>query len=155
MENLKQKTLELYRDASRAFKRDEGNLLYQGTVIAYQNTLQLMGYKWGELTNEEFVNEEIQRLREEHKIGKITPEELQEATEDFLNSFSSAEKEVEFIEIMSRAHRTLQQSYTRFIMRWVGKMAMIEHFDLRNQNSVLLCRKIIELSEQDRYLPLI
>ena len=88
-------------------------------------------------------------------MKKMTPAELQKATEDFLNSFCSAEDEVEFVEIMSRTHRTLQQSYTRFIMRWVGKMAMTEHFDLRNQKSVELCKKIIELPEEDRYLPLI
>ena len=69
-EKLKQKILEEYRDAFRACRGDIGNLYYRGFTTAYRNTLQHMGYKWKELTDVEFVNKEIQGLREEKRDGK-------------------------------------------------------------------------------------
>ena len=88
-------------------------------------------------------------------MKKMTSEELQKETENFLNSMCNTENEVKFIELMSRAHRTLQQSYTRFVMRWIGKMAMTEYFDGRNEASVKLCKKIINAVKDEDSLPLI
>lgn len=83
-------------------------------------------------------------------------EELQEDTKDFLNIFGcNVEDEVKFVELMSRSHKTIQQNYTRFVLRWIGKMAMTKYYDARNEASVKLCKKIIDTIGEDNYLPIL
>lgn len=88
-------------------------------------------------------------------MKKMTPEELQKETESFLNSFCNSENENKFIELMSQSHRTLQQSYTGFVLKWIKKMADSPHYDGRNERSVMLCRKIMKAIDNEIYLPLI
>jgi len=59
-----------------------------------------------------------------------------------------------FCEVLSeelqRDHRTLQQNFWRLIVTLAEKYTQA-NFDLRNGDSVTLCRRITELEE--RYLP--
>lgn len=45
---------------------------------------------------------------------------------------------------MSREHRTLQQGFTRLAVAWILDLAKREHYDLRNEASVTLAKKIVE-----------
>ena len=70
----------------------------------------------------------------EKVVGEIT---------DFVNSFSM--KSEEFNKIMSREHRTLQQSFTRLCLKWSEHCATEEYqTDLRNQSSKEVSIKLIE-----------
>lgn len=52
-------------------------------------------------------------------------------------------------------HRTIQQNMMRFCVAFIEEMAN-QGFDGRNQESVLLARKIVENTDAfDRYLPYI
>lgn len=86
---------------------------------------------------------------------KVTPEELESKTEDFLNVICNGEKEEKFVELMSRGHRTLQQNYTRFVMRWIKSQSESKYFDGRNEASVNLCKKIMDAVKDDYSLPTI
>lgn len=85
----------------------------------------------------------------------MTAEELQKETERFLNAFCNEENEKKFIELMSISHRTLQQRYTRFILKWIAKQANSQYYDGRNERSVMLCRKIMKAIDNEIFLPLI
>jgi len=86
---------------------------------------------------------------------RLSPEELQKETESFINVMCNGEKEEEFVELMSRSHRTLQQNYTRFVLKWIKKEADSEYFDARNEASVMSCRKIVKALGDEFYLPTI
>lgn len=57
------------------------------------------------------------------------------------------------VEELGRDHRTLQQKFTRLCMLWMEHLAGQQHFDMRNEASVMLARKIMELPARDRALP--
>lgn len=48
----------------------------------------------------------------------------------------------EFIDEMSRQHRTLQQRYTLLCVAWLKKLADIEYYDDRNEASVKFAKSI-------------
>ena len=86
---------------------------------------------------------------------RLTPEELQKETAHFLNVICNEKEQQSFIELMSRDHRTLQQNYTRFVLKWIKAQAESEYYDLRNKNSVMLCKKIMDTIKDECYLPYI
>lgn len=84
-----------------------------------------------------------------------TPQEMQKEMADFLNTFNDSKLE-QFVKEMAKEHRTLQQSFTKLCMMWIKALAGTNDYDGRNEDSVLLARKIIEcLSESDMHLPMI
>jgi len=85
---------------------------------------------------------------------RLSGEELQKETENFINGFNHNEAD-KFIELMNSSHRTLQQSYTRFVMKWIKVQAESKYYDGRNERSVMLCRKIMKAIDDEIYLPLI
>lgn len=82
-------------------------------------------------------------------------EELQKETEDFLNVMCNEEAQNKFVDLMSRSHQTLQQNYTRFVMKWIVKKASNQYYDARSKASVELCQKIMKVLDNDYYLPTI
>ena len=56
------------------------------------------------------------------QYARPTTEETVGIVEDYFNSFSSKEKE--FAEVMSRQHRTLQQSFTKAVLVWLEHIAV-------------------------------
>jgi len=84
----------------------------------------------------------------------MNAKELARATSDAINSFSFNNKD--FCEQMSREHRTLQQSFTRLCFEWIKTCAEMEHYDARNEASVLASKKINEfIKTEDIGLPFI
>ena len=77
----------------------------------------------------------------------MTAKELARATSDAVNSFSFNSRE--FCDQMEREHRTLQQSFTRLCFDWIKYCSEMEHYDGRNEASVMACRKIQDLIERE------
>ncbi len=72
-----------------------------------------------------------------------TPEEVADILEDYFNSFSS--KEAALIERMERKHRTLQQSFSKFVFRWIEHIASSEYStDGRNKGSQETAQKLMK-----------
>jgi len=76
------------------------------------------------------------------------------AISSFVNNMDD-DPQIEAAQIMARDHRTLQQNTMRFFMMFVAEMALQEHTDARNDASVRLAKKIMEIPERDRALPYI
>lgn len=74
---------------------------------------------------------------------------------DIVNAYGADQVEF-FIQEMGREHRTLQQGFTRLCRAWFLYLASLEecHYDLRNEASVELAKKI-KATLEDNPLPLI
>ena len=87
-------------------------------------------------------------------MSKPTEVEAARYMADAVNNMSFKGKE--FAQEMGRQHRTLQQNFTRACVAWLEHLAEMEkagRFDLRNEDSCKLARKIIDTTdERDRYL---
>lgn len=72
-----------------------------------------------------------------------------------LNSLSDEYTE-EFVHQMTTEHRTLQQNFTKLVVRWLQVLVDTERFDLRNEASIKLAKKLLEgKTEYDLALPLV
>jgi hypothetical protein len=61
----------------------------------------------------------------------------------FVNSYTVANDE--FIAEMSTEHRTLQQSFTKLVLKWMEYCASIDYrYDDRNKASHDICKKMID-----------
>ena len=73
---------------------------------------------------------------------------------DQVNTFSKIDSE--FCKVMSREHRTLQQSFTRLCLQWIEYVGSNDYkCDSRNQASHDVCRFILQKihSETDNFKP--
>jgi len=85
-------------------------------------------------------------------------EEIKKAVQSvshIMNAYGNEEVEF-FVKQMSRQHRTLQQAFSRICQAWFLHLASLEEsrYDLRNEASVALAKKIKEVLENSP-LPLI
>lgn len=72
-----------------------------------------------------------------------TAEETVQTMTDFVNNFSM--NPTEFIEAMSREHRTLQQSFTRLVFMWIEHCATDEYrHDLRNEATHRISKEVVD-----------
>lgn len=93
-------------------------------------------------------------MSEAKTMGKLDGKELAEVTERSLNTYAFTDQIKEFVEQMSRSHRTLQQTYTQLCTAWLTHLSKTEHYDLRNAASVEFAKSIKE--QLDRaYFPFI
>lgn len=84
------------------------------------------------------------------KSGKDMAEELAR----FANNYVA--DQTGFVQGLYSEHRTLQQSVMRLFIAWVREMANDfdrNSYDLRNEATVRLAKKIVELGERNLYLP--
>ena len=80
--------------------------------------------------------------------------ELGEVVGRAINNYSFSNKD--FCKVMAREHRTIQQSFTRLCFEWIKTCADMEHFDGRNEDSVMACRKLQKvIEEEDIGLPFV
>jgi hypothetical protein len=75
------------------------------------------------------------------------------AVSDAANSITSHGCK-EFAQLLSREHRTIQQSYTRMCVAWLEELAGQKNFDMRNEASVNLGKEFVE-KVKERGLPYI
>jgi hypothetical protein len=88
-------------------------------------------------------------------MAEMTAKEMAETIMGYLNNFSRKPTE-ELVEELLRQHRTLQQSFSRFCLRWFERLAESPYgFDLRNEASVKLGREITKIDPRVRALPLV
>lgn len=80
-------------------------------------------------------------------MEQMNGKELAEAVAYAINSYSFNAKD--FCEQMHKEHRTLQQNFMRLIRRYIEETARLEHFDERNEASVMMCRKLVEIMGND------
>lgn len=71
------------------------------------------------------------------------------------NTFSSEIIENKFIEQMVREHRTLQQSFTKMMLKWMEFVSSEDYrTDLRNEDSKVYVKKMIDaFVKENGYLP--
>lgn len=73
----------------------------------------------------------------------MTTEEVVQAITDYVNSYSSKEKE--FCEAMSREHRTLQQSFTKLCFQWLEHVSSPDYrTDGRNEQSKRVSKQLLD-----------
>lgn len=72
---------------------------------------------------------------------------------NFVNKYTCPEKV--FARLMMNEHRTLQQSTMRLFMATIEEWSKQEHYDLRNEQTIKICKKIMEALGDERHLPLI
>jgi hypothetical protein len=101
-------------------------------------------------TDLESRRREIERQVKEEARGK----EFAKAFSDFVNIMSNDQAEQHAIDAMLREHRTLQQSMMGFIMKFIEQMSKQNH-DLRNEASVKLAQRIMDIPVEDRILPFV
>jgi len=74
------------------------------------------------------------------------PEDIKKLVEEitsFVNSYTVDENQ--FIAQMSMEHRTLQQSFTKLVLKWMEHCASIDYrYDDRNKASHDICKKMID-----------
>lgn len=90
----------------------------------------------------------------EEKNGVFLAEQIMR----MLNMFGGGHANEAFMNHMTTNHRTLQQRFTAFCFVWIKICAEKEKskdYDLRNEASVKLCRKIVDQFGDQMYLPFI
>ena len=73
---------------------------------------------------------------------------------DMVNDYGFKDEMI--AEKMATDHPTLQQTFMRFVLKFIRKMAAKPYFDDRNKASVAIAREIVKtLDEKGEYLPFI
>ena len=69
--------------------------------------------------------------------------QVAEAVEKFLNHMCNDEDRKMFVEYVTcNMHRTLQQQFMSLLWDCIKAFSKQEHYDLRNEDTVLFCRKV-------------
>lgn len=79
----------------------------------------------------------------------------QNLVSDMTNDFGF--KDDALAEKMAHEHPTLQQSFTKFVVKFIRSMAKNSYTDGRNERAVALCKKLAEVADSgdNAYLPMI
>lgn len=80
-------------------------------------------------------------------MERQSPAQMAEMMADLVNAYGST-KTNEFVHAMAGQHRTLQQSFTRLCVAWFEDLAKREHYDARNEASVMLAREFVAKVEE-------
>jgi len=82
-------------------------------------------------------------------------EVLARSITDYLNTFNDDEMGALLVEKLLNSHRTLQQNFMRFVVKWIKANANTSFFDLRNEGTIMLCKDFNKLMEEEinGYLP--
>ena len=81
------------------------------------------------------------------------PDKMAEELEDFVNNMSMDEKA--FADCVMNFHRSLQQSTMRLFLSVIQRFSEQKNYDLRNEKTVMLSKKIMEAVGDDKYLPFV
>ena len=92
-------------------------------------------------------------------MNKKSGEKVAREFADFCNTMSNSEEEQKFAEeLCYRTHRTIQQTAFGVMVRCM-KLWADEHkkgsYDLRNEATVQICKRVIDLLEDEIYLPFV
>lgn len=82
-------------------------------------------------------------------VGKSNAEIAFRALSNFVNSYSRGAKE--FADCLDKEHRTLQQSMMGVFAACIRKWAEMKYYDLRNEDTVKFCKKLVEQFGDEMY----
>jgi len=88
----------------------------------------------------------------------LSAEEMVRLLDEWANANNDKDKLGKFAtHLVNGVHRTLQQSIMRLFVRCIEEWASTSHFDVRNEATVALARKIVAATgdKYDRVLPYI
>lgn len=71
---------------------------------------------------------------------------------NFVNLFDNEEKFDDFVMTITNGHRTLQQSFTELVFKYILAQAKNKesgNYDLRNKASVEMCHKVVEFLKRE------
>jgi hypothetical protein len=71
----------------------------------------------------------------------------------FVNNLSCPMKM--FTKLMMQEHRTLQQSTMRLIIATIEEWSKQENYDLRNEQTIKICKKIMDAINDEKHLPFV
>ena len=106
---------------------------------------KLFGEKEPELTEKEENTLDVAlQMKEDYDIRlNKSAESAASYMEDFINNMGCPI--TEFVALMTRKHRTLQQSFTKLCMQWIEKVASPEYtYDGRNEASHKQCKRLLD-----------
>lgn len=84
--------------------------------------------------------EEVQKAKQNERAVAA-----QEAMQRLVNTFGDGNMDA-FIALMSVEHRTLQQSFTKLVFKWLELLATEGYpFDQRNENAVSTSKMLLDL----------
>ena len=83
--------------------------------------------------------------------NKEEAQKVAEQVTNLVNNYSCDYKEFAKY-LTTRTHRTLQQSVFRLITECITEWAKQENYDLRNEQTVKICKELVKVLE-DKYLP--
>ncbi|RLB01240.1 MAG: hypothetical protein DRG83_10455, partial [Deltaproteobacteria bacterium] len=69
-------------------------------------------------------------------------EDVAEMLIQYINSICIEELSKELVDRMSQIHPTLQQNFTRVCVDWFKELSEKKYYDLRNEASVLLAKRL-------------
>jgi hypothetical protein len=87
----------------------------------------------------------------ELSLRGIPTKDVYQIFENWLNNMCCPVKE--FSELVTSAHRTLQQDAMRLFLECIKIWAKNEHWDGRNERTVQLAKKIVDFMGDELYLP--
>ena len=77
-------------------------------------------------------------------MTKMSAKELADAITSYLNTFQDTEQAQKLVEMMEVEHRTLQQTFTKFVCMWLEHAASEDYrFDDRNKASHKVAKDMI------------
>lgn len=85
--------------------------------------------------------------------SELSGEEMGQMFDEFVNSSGKVKMEAFATFVTTRLHRTLQQSVMRMFWMSIEKWAAQTNFDLRNEGTVNLCKKIVKECGDNAHLP--
>jgi len=90
-------------------------------------------------------------------MERKSSEEMAREISRYVNNVCHEEDIRNFVKAMACEHRTLQQSFTRLCVAWLEDLGRREenHYDLRNEASVMLGKAFLELPIEKRRLPFV
>lgn len=91
-------------------------------------------------------------------MAKMTPAEMADALADFVNGADKEDMNAFAQRMVNGVHRTLQQRVMTLFLKTIEEWGNLSpaRYDLRNEATVKLCQRIINLFDKyDRSLPLI
>ncbi len=98
-------------------------------------------------------DDEVQRLLNDQKFEDDMREVVNKLG-DLINNFDTRGQADAFCKALMRQHRTLQQNFWGVMIKVIFEYAETDRYDLRNEASVQLCKKLKKFLEEEGWLAL-
>ena len=150
---LKEDAPDYIKTFTKAFVKERQDLLTSDRELqSYALLLISLGYvqfpystckfNWNNPTQEKPVSD-IKEVDIEYANAEKEAIDTARATMNMVNRYGFNMKA--YANVVLNAHRTLQQSWMRLACYVIEQIAKQEHYDGRNENAVLLARKMVEV----------